>query len=195
MPPTSSNPTGNPEHLPAQVRAATHTAQQLGFQRSCTPQVGRLLHVLAASGHSTAAETGTGCGVGAAWIRSGLPPEARLVTVEHDPRLAAAAASVFAGDPQVQVLCDHWHRLADFAPFFLLFCDNGGKQTEQQRIVDLLQPGGLLVLDDFTPSPTWPPTFAGRRDHLREFWLTHPDLVATEILTTTTSAAIIATKR
>jgi predicted O-methyltransferase YrrM len=181
--------------LPPLVQRAVTLATTHGFPHSCSPQVGQLLCVLAASGNGTAAESGTGYGVGTAWIRTGLPADSRVVTVEHDADRAAAAASLFADDPQVVVVAGDWHRLADFAPFYLLFCDGGGKRDDQELVIDLLQPGGLVVLDDFTVSSTWPPIFAGRRDRLREYWLTHPRLLATEVLTTAASTAIIGVKR
>ena len=40
----------------------------------------------------------------------------------------------------------------------------------------MLTPGGVAVLDDLTPGPPGP-------DPVREFWLGHPDLAATELLT------------
>lgn len=157
--------------------------------------MGRLLRVLAGSGDGTAAETGTGYAVGTAWIRSGLGPGGRVVTVERDADRAAAAASLFAADPSVTVVAGDWRRLADFAPFYLLFCDGGGKREDQGLVIDWLRPGGLVVLDDFTVSSTWPPTFAGRRDRVREYWLTNPRLIATEVLMTATSTAIVGVKR
>ena len=50
-------------------------------------------------------------------------------------------------------------------------------------------------MDDFTPSSTWPPTFAGQVDEVRHGWLTHPDLLATELRTEPTVAALIAGRR
>ena len=57
----------------------------LAFEASSMPEVGRLLHVLAAQrGRARVGEIGTGTGVGAAWIVSALPPEVPFVTVELD---------------------------------------------------------------------------------------------------------------
>jgi hypothetical protein len=50
-------------------------------------------------------------------------------------------------------------------------------------------------LDDFTVSSTWPPTFAGQRDRLREYWLTNPRLLTREVLMSPTSTAILGVKR
>ena len=62
---------------PPLVTRAVALAGLLGSEEWCRPEDGALLHVLAARrGISRAAEIGTGCGVGAAWIVSALPPEA-----------------------------------------------------------------------------------------------------------------------
>ncbi|SDS96799.1 Predicted O-methyltransferase YrrM [Streptomyces sp. TLI_053] len=185
------------EHaVPSRVLTAELMAAEVAFEKSCIPQVGRLLGLAAASKpEGVIAESGTGSGVGTAWLHSGLGAGAHLVTVERDEDLARRAAGVFADDGRVSVLTGDWRLLEPYAPFDVFFCDGGGKRDDPQRVVELLAPGGLLVLDDFTPSPDWPPRYGGEVDELRLFYLTHPAVHATEILTTPTSSAIVATRR
>lgn len=182
--------------VPARVQEAELVAVEAGFQQSCTPEVGRLLSLAAAAKpHGVVAESGTGSGVGTAWLHSGLGAGARLITVERDEELARRAAGVFADDDRVSVLTGDWHLLERHAPFDVFFCDGGGKRDAPEQVVDLLAPGGLLILDDFTPSPDWPPRFGGEVDELRLFYLTHPALEATEVLTTPATSALVATRR
>ncbi|WP_329191371.1 O-methyltransferase [Streptomyces sp. NBC_01435] len=182
--------------VPPRVVAAERIASEAGFKKSCIPEVGRLLGLAAAAKpHGVIAESGTGSGVGTAWLHSGLGGAARLVTVERDEELARRAAGVFADDERVSVLTGDWRLLEEHGPFDVFFCDGGGKRDDPQRVVDLLAPGGLLILDDFTPSPDWPPRFEGEVDELRLFYLTHPDLEATEVLTTPGSSAVVAARR
>ncbi|WP_405708129.1 MULTISPECIES: O-methyltransferase [unclassified Streptomyces] len=182
--------------VPDRVVAAERHASEAGFKKSCVPEVGRLLRLTAATKpHGTIAESGTGSGVGTAWLHSGLGDGARLVTVERDEDLARRAAGVFADDERVSVLTGDWRLLKQHAPFDVFFCDGGGKRDDPQGVVDLLAPGGILILDDFTPSPHWPPRFEGEVDGLRVFYLSHPDLDATEVLTTPDSSVVIAARR
>ncbi|WNF31472.1 class I SAM-dependent methyltransferase [Streptomyces sp. C11-1] len=182
--------------VPPRVAAAERIATEAGFTKSCIPEVGRLLKLTAAAKpRGVIAESGTGSGVGTAWLHSGLATGARLVTVERDEELARRAAGVFADDERVSVLTGDWRLLEQHAPFDVFFCDGGGKRDDSQKVIDLLAPGGLLLLDDFTPSPDWPPRFLGEVDELRLFYLTHPDLDATEVLTTPTSSVIVAARR
>ncbi|MFJ6611828.1 O-methyltransferase [Streptomyces sp. NPDC091289] len=182
--------------VPPRVVAAERGASEAGFKKSCIPEVGRLLRLAAAAKpHGVIAESGTGSGVGTAWLHSGLGAGARLVTVERDQALACRAARVFADDDRVSVLTGDWRLLEQHAPFDVFFCDGGGKRDDPEGVVELLAPGGLLILDDFTPSPDWPPRFGGEVDELRLFYLTHSALDATEILTTPGSSAVVAARR
>lgn len=182
--------------VPARVLAAERIAVEAGFEKSCIREVGRLLRTAAAAKPGgVVAESGTGSGVGTAWLHSGLGVGARLVTVERDEKLARRAAGVFADDSRVGVLTGDWRLLERHAPFDVFFCDGGGKRDDPRRVVELLAPGGILVLDDFTPSAEWPPRFGGEVDELRLFYLTHPELDATEVLTTPTSSAVVAARR
>ncbi|MGW6309477.1 O-methyltransferase [Streptomyces niveus] len=182
--------------VPERVVAAERIASEAGFGKSCIREVGRLLKVAAAAKPGgVVAESGTGAGVGTAWLHSGLAGGARLVSVERDEELARRAAGLFVDDERVSVLTGDWRLLERHAPFDVFFCDGGGKRDDPQRVVELLAPGGLLILDDFTPSSHWPPRFEGEVDELRHFYLTHPDLDASDVLTTPDSSAVVAARR
>lgn len=182
--------------VPPHVAATQRIASEMGFTKSCLPEVGRLLRMAAAAKpDGVIAESGTGSGVGTAWLHGGLGAGARLVTVERDEELAHRVASVFVDDKRVNVLHGDWRLLDRHGPFDVFFCDGGGKRDDPQRVIELLAPGGLLILDDFTPSPHWPPRFEGEVDELRLLYLTHPALDATEILTTPSSSAVVGARR
>ncbi|MEU3895162.1 class I SAM-dependent methyltransferase [Streptomyces sp. NPDC045251] len=182
--------------VPPRVAAAQRAAAEAGFEQSCIPEVGELLGLAAAAKpHGVVAESGTGFGVGTAWLHSGLGAGARLITVERDEEPARRAAGVFADDDRVSVLTGDWRLLERHAPFDVFFCDGGGKLDDPEGVVGLLAPGGLLILDDFTPSSHWPPRFRGEVDELRLFYLAHPALRATEVLTTPFTSAVVAARR
>ena len=150
---------------------------------SSIPAVQALLRVLAAG--RDVAELGTAFGEGAAAIAD----TARMVvTVECDPERAAVARERLASFENVESLeGDAYELLRGRGPFGLVFADGG--RYDWERILELLEPGGILVKDDLTPGR------AIEGDPVREFLLNDPRLAAVEILTTLQSAAIVAVRR
>jgi predicted O-methyltransferase YrrM len=183
--------------LPPLVERAVDLARREGFAHSCRPEHGRLLYALAA-GAGTIGETGTGCGVGLAWLASGARPGTRLVSVERDAARAALAAGLFAGQPDVTVIPGDWTEIACEAPFDLLALDGGGQGKDGGPAADpeaLLRPGGTLVIDDLTPASTWPPYYQGQPDPGRMAWHDHPAVDTAEVRLAPDLAALVVTRR
>lgn len=185
--------------IPRLVQKAIGLAKKTGFKYSCTPEVGRLLQVMA-SRYQTGvlAELGTGCGVGSAWIVSALAPTTRFVTVELDEERAELARQLFKDFPNVLVIQGDWHTILSYSPFDLIFADGGkAKESEPGLLVQSLAIGGTVVLDDLTPEFLWTEEQKAlwKVDPTRHFWLNDPRLAATEILVTPQSAVIVATRR
>jgi len=175
--------------VPPLVEKALALAGRLGFEKSCSAETGRLLQVLAAQrGRSRVAEIGSGCGVGSAWILSALDPGVPFVTVEPDDERAAAVSELLARDPNAQVIHGGWDEMLPAeAPFDLLFADGGGQATKSdESLLDLLAPGGMIVMDDLTPGREGP-------DPVRELWLGHPRLAAVELQVSPREAVIVGT--
>lgn len=192
---TSDGPASEAPPVPPLVIQAAKAAAAVSFSSNCRPEVGRLLAVLAASRPGgLLGESGTGYGVGAAWLASGMDPRSRLVTVERDVAAAAAARAVLADDDRVTVRTGDWRVLTQHAPYDLLFCDGGGKRDDPDAVVAMLAPGGILLLDDFVPAMSWPPTYAGGADDLRLRYLTHPLLHATEVRVAEDMAVVLGSR-
>jgi predicted O-methyltransferase YrrM len=182
--------------IPPRAREARQYARDLGFTRSCTDEVGRLLRVLAASARGTIAELGTGCGVGTSWLASALLPGASLVSVELDEEPHRCAAKVLAGVAGVELVHDDWRAVLDRGPFSLLFPDCPGTKELTAEIAASIAVGGVVVVDDLTPAGRpLPPERQGRdRDEVRESWLDAPGFVGTEVLVSPVSAALVLTR-
>jgi len=184
--------------LPSRVEAAVALARSLGFPHSCLPEHGELLRLLARGlgGRAVIGETGTGCGVGLAWLLAGAHAESSIVSVERDPQRAAAAGKLFADVPGVTVLHGDWRELRASAPFGLLVLDGGGQGKGDEPPLDptpWMRTGGVLVIDDLSPLTSWPPTHGGAVDAARTYWLNHPRLRATQVNVRPDAATIIAT--
>ena len=166
-----------------------------GYVQASRTETGRLLATLAATRSGTIAECGTGCGVGAAWLRSGAPKETRVITAELDPELAHGVMDMFAND-DIDVMHANWTSLAEHAPFSLIFLDaQSAKSWPREEMIELVETGGMIVLDDFTPCPSWPPLDRGRVDTLRLEWLSDDRFTTVDVMVAEDTSVIIAVKR
>ncbi len=176
---------------PPLVERAAALAVALRFESSCTPETGRLLHLLAGMrGRERVGETGTGVGYGAAWIVSALDPSVPFYTAELDENRAAAATELFGDDGHVHVLAGDWHDvLGRHAPFDLLFHDGSKRRPDLdgEETLRLLAPRGVIVLDDLTPGRPGP-------DPVRDFWLDHREVMGIELRVSPREAVIVAVR-
>ena len=89
-----------------------------------------------------------------------------------------------------------WSTLHERGPYSLIFLDSGDPASVRaEALFDLLEPGGIVVLDDFTPCEVWPPISYGRVDTLREEWLTDERFTAVEVMIASDASALIAIRR
>jgi predicted O-methyltransferase YrrM len=178
------------------VHRAFAVSRKAGYVSFCRNETGRLLAALAATRGGTLAEFGTGCGVGTAWLRSG---SARRRAHRHRrarPQAGQGRRRDLRGRPAGR---GRGRRLVDAVrqgPFSLLFLDSGKPSAVgPEKVWDLVEEGGIVVLDDFTPCEHWPPTYAGRVDTLREEWLSDERFAAVEVMIAPDASAVIATRR
>jgi predicted O-methyltransferase YrrM len=150
---------------------------------SSVPEVRALLRVLAAG--RDVAELGSAFGEGAA----AMAETARsVVTVELDPERAAVARRRLAEIPAVELLEGDWRDvLRGRGPFGLVFADGG--VYDWNAILDLVEPGGLILKDDLTPGR------AIDGDPVRTFLLRDPRVAAMEVAVTPAMNVIVAAKR
>jgi len=147
--------------FPPVIAEIEKRARALGFDMNSGWEVGRLLEALAASKPGgRMLELGTGCGLGAAWLLSGMGAEASLVTIDTDDAPQAIARDLLGSDGRISfVLEDGGAVLARTEPetFDLIFADAWpGKFSHLDEALEALKPGGFYVIDDLLPQPNWP---------------------------------------
>lgn len=124
-------------------------------------RTGALLRVLAASKPGgRLLELGTGTGISAAWLLSGMDAQSSLVTVDTDAKVHAVAREAIGEDKRVTfVLEDGAAFLSRQSPqsFDLVFADAmPGKYEALEDALTLVKVGGFYVIDDLLPQPNWP---------------------------------------
>jgi predicted O-methyltransferase YrrM len=178
---------------PPLVEKALELAHKKNFQNSCIREVGQLLRLLVASTKpGTIAKIGTGCGVSSAWMLEGLRSHHQFISVENDLALHQAVSELFVIESRATFIGGDWRDLLKCQPFQLVFVDVGNaKDDGSDAIIEATALGGFIVLDDFTPFHLR----AEKTDARRDRWLKDSRLIATEILTTSTTSALLAVKK
>jgi predicted O-methyltransferase YrrM len=184
--------------LPPRLKAIEAEAAALGFAMACEHRTGALLRTLAATKPGgRLLELGTGTGASTAWLLDGMDAEAKLLTVDSNAGASAAAQRVLGGDRRVTFHVGEGGALLDALVgqrFDLIFADAWpGKFEYLDAALALLAPGGLYVVDDLLPQPTWPPGHAPRVPALLAALDQRSDLRVTRL--TWASGLAIATRR
>jgi predicted O-methyltransferase YrrM len=146
---------------PASLPAILARTEALAFPMPSEPRTGAMLRVLAASKPGgRLLELGTGTGLSAAWLLDGMDRDAKLISVDVDPKSQAIARDVLGGDARLEIVtedaAEYLRRQAE-AEFDLIFADAmPGKYQHLDEALALLKPGGLYVIDDMLPQTNWP---------------------------------------
>ena len=99
-------------------------------------------------------------------------------------------------EDDIDVMHADWSSLAEHAPFSLIFMDAASaKGWPREQIAELLDQGGMIVLDDFTPCPTWPPLTRGRVDTLRLDWLSDERFTSVDVMVAEDTSVLVAVRR
>jgi len=159
---------------------------RIGFRLASEPRTGSLLRVLAASKPGgRLLELGTGTGVATAWLLAGMDAATRLETVDSDPSVVEVARTHLGGDPRVRFNIAEggdWLRRWSGGPFDLVFADAwSGKFSDLDAALRLLAIGGLYVIDDLLPQPSWPDGHGPRIEPLLAELEGRPDLACVRL--------------
>jgi predicted O-methyltransferase YrrM len=159
---------------------------RVGFRLASEPRTGSLLRVLAGSKPGgRLLELGTGTGVATAWLLAGMDAATRLETVDSDPSVVEVARIHLGGDPRVRFNIAEggdWLRRWSGGPFDLVFADAwSGKFSDLDAALRLLAIGGLYVIDDLLPQPSWPDGHGPRIEPLLAELEGRPDLACVRL--------------
>jgi len=149
----------NPPSILKDIQEATAS---IGFTMGSDIHTGSLLRTLAATRPAGMfLELGTGTGLGTAWILDGMDAQSQLFTVDRDERASSIARQFLGSDPRVTfslmggldfIASMREHRRT----FDFIFADmQPGKFYYLDETLQLLAAGGLYIVDDLLPLPSW----------------------------------------
>lgn len=147
--------------IPSSLTDIQTRADALGFDMNSGMQVGQFLASLAASKpRGLILELGTGCGLGAAWLLSGMDAQSHLVSVDTDEGPQGIARDVLGADARVTFVLEDGGAVlerTEAGSYDLIFADAWpGKFSHLDEALAALKPGGIYLVDDLLPQPNWP---------------------------------------
>jgi len=145
-------------------------SKEIGFTMPSDAYVGSLLKTLIASKpNSRLLELGTGIGLSLWWMIDGMDAESRLTTIDNDPELTDIAIGYFGKDSRIEILNmdgAKWIDSYEGEGFDLVFADAWpGKYSHIEKLLQLINVGGLYIIDDMSFQVNWP---AGHSDNVNK---------------------------
>jgi predicted O-methyltransferase YrrM len=129
-------------------------------------------------------ELGTGTGLATSWILDGMDNESSLVSIDNDDRFLEIARQFLGRDARLELVCidgEEWVTKNAAAKFDFIFADTWhGKYLLLDEVLQMLNKGGLYIIDDMLPQPNWPDGHHEKAINLLKYLETREDLVLTK---------------
>jgi predicted O-methyltransferase YrrM len=135
--------------------------RQSGFTMASDVLTCSLLRTLAASKPSGKfLELGTGTGLSTSWILSGMDQNSTLISIDNEQKFLDIAERYLGNDNRLKLVNadgESWVHDNLEAKFDYIFADTWhGKYLLLDEVLDMLNVGGLYIIDDMLPQPNWP---------------------------------------
>ena len=132
-----------------------------GFTMASDVLTCSLLRTLAASKPAGRfLELGTGTGLSTSWILDGMDQESTLVSIDFDPKFLEIAEQFLGNDKRLSLVeadGGDWFEANKNEKFDYIFADTWhGKYLLLDEAINMLNKGGLYIIDDMLPQPNWP---------------------------------------
>lgn len=149
------------QNIPNSYFAIDQATKELGFTMPSDMLTCSLLRTLAATKPSGKfLELGTGTGLSTSWILDGMDPNSTLVSIDNDATVLNIAKTHLGKDSRLSLVLsdgEDWVLGNLEKRFDYIFADTWhGKYLLLEEVLDMLNPGGLYIVDDMLPQPNWP---------------------------------------
>ena len=170
-------------NLPPALEQIERATIEANFSMPSDRETGSLLRTLcSAKPGGRFLEIGTGTGLSACWMLSGMSADSSLLSIDNDETVSAIAQHHLS-DPKIEfAIGDGLLVLQSLEnnSFDLIFADAmPGKYESFDLTVCLLRTGGFCVLDDMLPQSNWPEGHQARVDELMRTIVADTRLTAT----------------
>ncbi|TDB66045.1 O-methyltransferase [Arundinibacter roseus] len=184
--------------FPAAYKILEDLTCAAGFTMASDPKAGSFLRTMAATKPGgNFLELGTGTGLSTSWILDGMDAHSQLISIDNDPQLVAIAQKQLGHDERLTLeIADggDWLTSAQEQRFDYIFADTWhGKYLMLDETLQLLNKGGLYIIDDMLPQPNWPEGHAEKAVKLVATLESRSDIFITKLHWST--GIIVATKK
>lgn len=170
-----------PKHY-KRIQAKTEAA---GFTMASDVMTCSLLKTMAASKpNGKFLELGTGTGLSTSWILDGMDDTSTLISIDNDNSLLEIAHKYLGHDNRLTLVSTdggEWVKNNAQQKFDYIFADTWhGKYLMLDEVLDMLNKGGLYIIDDMLPQPNWPEGHHEKAIKLIEYLDSRNDLAITK---------------
>jgi predicted O-methyltransferase YrrM len=174
------------QEYPSAYDSIKKATEARGFLQMSELSTCSLLKTLAASKPaSKLLELGTGTGLATAWILDGMDNDSVLTSLDNDETLLNIAKENLGIDKRLTLICTdggEWIKKNSRTKFSFIFADTWpGKYTHLDEALEMLEPGGLYIIDDMLPQANWPYGHADKVAQLMTTLDSRDDLVVTKM--------------
>ena len=129
-------------------------------------------------------ELGTGTGLSTAWILDGMDENSTLVSIDNEVKFLEIAQRFLGEDNRLSLVDTDgadWVEANKNEKYDYIFADTWhGKYLMLDEVLDMLNKGGLYIIDDMLPQPNWPEGHDQKAIDLVKYLETREDLFLTK---------------
>jgi predicted O-methyltransferase YrrM len=138
-----------------------NATKESGFTMASDIKTCSLLKTLATSKPSGKfLELGTGTGLSTSWILDGMDSNSTLISFDNDEKFLTIAHKFLGEDKRLKLVLsdgEDWVKSNLGQKFDYIFADTWhGKYLLLDEVLEMLNKGGLYIVDDMLPQPNWP---------------------------------------
>ena len=174
------------QNVPRSYYAVDRATKEMGFTMPSDILTCSLLKTLAASKpNGKFLELGTGTGLSTAWILDGMDENSTLISIDYDSKLQEIAQKHLGNDTRLSLKCidgEAWVKENLNQKFDYIFADTWhGKYLMLDEVLEMLNIGGLYIIDDMLPQENWPEGHAEKAMALEKYLEKRTDLKLTKL--------------
>jgi predicted O-methyltransferase YrrM len=130
-------------------------------------------------------ELGTGTGLSTTWILDGMDESSTLISIDNDETLLSIAKENLGVDRRLKLICTdggEWIKQNAGKKFNFIFADTWpGKYNLLDEVLDMIEKGGIYIIDDMLPQQNWPTGHAEKATKLIEYLDSRDDIILTKM--------------